>query len=107
MIPPEAVLLDLALAVGSAPEFTAPDDERVIEQAALLQVHDQCCAGPVGVLCLCANAFGEVAMMIPVAMAELDETHAAFGETAREQAVVRERRLARLRAVGFQGFFRF
>ena len=42
------------------------------------------------------------AVMIPVAVIELDEADAAFREPPRQQAIRRERSVARLRAVGVQ-----
>ena len=46
----------LALAVDRAAELAAPDDERVVEQAALLQVLDQRGGGLVGVAALAGDA---------------------------------------------------
>ena len=42
------VLGELALAVDGAPELAAPDDQRLVEQAALIQVFDQGGEGGVG-----------------------------------------------------------
>ena len=41
MIAAVVVVRQLALAVDGAAEFAAPDDQRVVEQAALLQILDQ------------------------------------------------------------------
>ena len=46
------------------------------------------------------QAFGKLAVMVPIAVIELDEAHAALGQPAREQAVVCKRpRLARIRPI--------
>ena len=43
------VAVGLALRVGRAAEFAAPDDERLIEEAAWFEVLDQCGAGLIDV----------------------------------------------------------
>src|SRR5258708_2606304 len=50
---------------GGAAEFAAPDDERVFEQSALLQILDQRGAGPVSEAALFLHSTGDVAVMIP------------------------------------------
>src|SRR5215469_1742736 len=57
-----------ALAVDGTAELAAPNNERVVEQAALLQVPDQGCAGLVHVLALAANLLRQIAVLIPAAM---------------------------------------
>src|SRR3954454_23931686 len=78
MIAAEAVGLDFALAVRGAPEFAAPDDQRVVEQPALLEVGDERLAGLIDFLALVRQALGQAAVVIPVAMAELDERDVAL-----------------------------
>ena len=87
MIAAEVRRGQLALAVGRAAELAAPDHERVVEQAALLQIGDQRGAGLVDVVALQREIRRQVVVLIPAAMVELDETHAALGQPAREQAV--------------------
>ena len=83
-----------------AAELAAPDDQRVVEQAALLQVLDQRRAGLVGVA---RSSFfrsaDEVAVLVPRLVEDLHEPHAPLDQPAGQQAVVGERRLARLGAV--------
>ena len=62
-------------------------DQRVVEQAALLEVGDQRGRGLVGFAALHLDAAGQVAVLVPALMVELDELHAALGQAAREQAV--------------------
>ena len=91
------VVAAVALGHRRAAELAAPDDQRVVEHAALLQVGDQrrrradrlrsAIAGDVVL---------DVAVMVPVAVIELDEPHAALGQPPRQQAVRRERAVAAL-----------
>ena len=46
VVAPVVVRLELALRVDGAPELSAPDDERVLEQPALGEVGDQCRSVP-------------------------------------------------------------
>src|SRR5262249_926356 len=75
---------------GGAAEFTAPDDDGVVEQAALFEVLDERGGGAVNVGGVLADVFDEIVVMVPIAVVELDETHAAFGEAARQETVRRE-----------------
>ena len=90
-----------ALAHRRAAEFAGPDDERVLEHAALLEVGDEGHAGAVDFLGLELDAVLHAAVVVPVLVVELDEAHAALGQPAGEQAVRGERSVARLAAVEF------
>src|SRR5687768_14814553 len=96
VIAAETRLRDFALGVGGAAEFAAPNDECVVEEAALFEVLNEGGAGLVGGLGLAFDFGGEIAVVVPIAMDELDERHIAFGEAAGEKAVVGE--------TGFAGF---
>src|SRR5690606_34149923 len=85
-----------ALAHGRAAEFAAPEDEGVLEEAALLQVLDEGGGRLVDELADAAHAIVEVAVVVPTAVIQLDETHAAFREPAGEQTVGREGTVSRL-----------
>ena len=91
------------LAHRRAAELAAPDHQRVVEQAAPLQILDE---GGAGLIDLAADFLdGAVrgssgaAVMVPVGVDELHEAHAALDQPAGQQAVVGERRPARLDAV--------
>ena len=88
-----------ALRHRRAAELAGPDDERVVEHAALLQIGDERHAGAVDLLRLEGDAFLHAAVMIPVLVIELDEAHAALGQATREQAIRGEGTVARLAAV--------
>ena len=90
----------LALAEHRAAELAAPDDQRVVEQAALLQIGDERRRRLIRALALQREIARQIVVLIPAAMIELDEAHVALGEPPRQQAVGGVRaRLARLRAV--------
>ena len=81
-----------------AAEFAAPDDQRGIEQAALLEVLDQAGVGAVDLLHLDREDGGNVlagadAVMVPAPVVELHEAHAAFDQPAGQQTVVGEGRV--------------
>ena len=72
----------LVLGERRTAEFAAPDDERVVEQAALLQVGDEAVAGVVGVLALDTQVLGQRAVLIPAAVKKLDEWNTAFRQSS-------------------------
>ena len=95
---------ELALAVGGAAELAAPDDQGVVEHAALLEVLDEGRAGLVDVLALGLVLLGEVVVGVPAAVEDLDVAHPAFGEAAGVEAAGGEgARLAGLLAVELEG----
>src|SRR5215472_10658899 len=63
----------LALAIHSASEFSAPDHQRVIQHPALLQVLDQGGGRLIHCFALPRDFLGQVTMLIPAAMVNLDE----------------------------------
>ena len=81
----------LALRIAGAAELAAPDHQRVVEQAALLQIGDQRGARLIGLAALPLMPRRQVVVLIPALVIELDELHAALGQPARQQAVRRER----------------
>ena len=72
------------------PNSPAANHDGVLEQSALFEVAHEGGGGLVHVLALLANLGGEAAVLVPSAMKELDEGHAAFGEPAGDEAVVGE-----------------
>ena len=93
------------LAHRRAPEFAAPDDQRVVQQSALLQVADQRGRGLVDFASYLIERLAEVGVMVPIGVIELHEAHAALHQAARQQAVVRVAGLARLGAVHLERLF--
>src|SRR6266849_6705716 len=91
MVAAEVILSDFALRIGGPSKFPAPDHQRVVEQAAGFEVFNEGGAGFVGVLRLSLDALGQTAVMVPVAMAKLNETDPALGEAAGQETIVRVR----------------
>ena len=94
---------------GGAAKFATPNDEGVIEHAALLEVVEQCGDGAVGFEAFFGEGGFEVvavlgAVDVPAPVEELDEADALLGEAAGEEAVVGEGGFAGFCAVGFEGF---
>ena len=92
------ILRESALAVDGPPEFSAPDDERIVEHPALLEVFDEGVAGLVDVLALAWHASGDVGVVVPVIVVNLDEAYAALNEATGHEHAVRK-------ATAFAGFF--
>ena len=100
MIATVIILGQSALAVHRTAEFTAPNDQRVVKHAALLQILNERGRRLIGLLAALRQAFGKLAVMVPVAVIELDKAHTTLGEASRQQAVVCiSARLARIRSV--------
>src|SRR6266853_652081 len=81
---------ELALAINGAAKFTAPNHQRVLEQAALLEVLDEAVAALVNVLALRRKVARQVAMLVPAAMKDLHEAHAALDQPPGHQRGVGE-----------------
>ena len=79
---------ELALAVRGSSEFSAPDDEGVIEKASHFEVFDEGCGGLVGVVALAGKLFWEGEVLVPAHVIELHEADVALGEAAGHEAVV-------------------
>ena len=74
----------------------------------LLEILDEGCRGLVSVGAPLGQTFGQFAVMIPIAMVELNEPDTPFGETTRKKTVIGERpRLRRVGAVHGQNAGRF
>ena len=97
----------VALRHRCAAEFAAENDERVVEEAALFQIGDEGHAGAIDFLRTQRQFLAQEAVVVPIAMVELDEACAAFGESAGEQAVRREGAVAGCAAVEFERFRAF
>ena len=99
----------VALLVHRGPaELAAPDDERLVEKPALLEVLDQGGDRLVRFLAAIHQAVADVvrlvvAVLVPAPVVKLDEADAALDQPARQQAVVGERFLARAGCRTFRG----
>src|SRR5579859_6179137 len=79
----------LALAVHGAPKFARPNDKCVVQHATLFEVEDQARRGLIDAFGLQSNIAGQIVVLIPSAMIELDEAHAALGQPPRKEAIGR------------------
>ena len=82
-----------------ASEFAAPDDERVVEQSLAFQIGHECGRCLVGVLRVVLDIAFDVAVRVPAAVNNADETHAALDHAASQQAGSGEAWLFRFAAV--------
>ncbi len=74
------------LAPGRAAEFAGPDDQRVVQQAAGLEVGNQGRDRLVGLGATLGQRIADIAVMVPAADRNLDEAHARLAEPPRQQA---------------------
>src|SRR5258708_4581821 len=93
---PGIMIASLAFFVeGSASKLAAPYDQRVLQHSAGLQVAEQAGNGLVGNLAHLRVIAVEIGMCVPGAATtaiELDKTHTAFDESARQQTIRAELR---------------
>ena len=102
--PEDGAARGAAFAEGRAAKLAAPDDEGVVEQAALLEVLDQGRRGLVRLRHLLGEAIADVfggirAVEVPAPVEEVDEADALLNEATCEQAVVGEAGFAGLGAI--------
>ena len=102
-----AAVVRAALDHRRAAELAAPQHQRVVQQAALLEIPDQRRARLVRILAVLLQAVDQVAVLVPGLVEQLDEAHAALHQAPGEDAVVGERGLARFRSVHLQHARRF
>ena len=88
------------LAHRRAAEFTAPDDDGVIEQATLFEVFHECGARLIDVFAfkrhVLLQILGRAAVVIPIRVVELHKAHTTLDEATCEQAVPRKAGLLRI-----------
>src|SRR5262245_44753997 len=89
-VPPRVVVAPLArLTHRHAPKLAAPNHQRIVPEAALVQVAEQAGDWLVGAAAQAAVVFGNVFVSVPahgIAGIQLHESHATFQQSAREQA---------------------
>ena len=83
-------VIDVALAEGRSPELAAPNDQRVFQKPALLEIPHECGGRLIGVAALLDELRGQILMLVPSRVHQLDKPHPAFREPARDQAVIGE-----------------
>src|SRR5262249_34564351 len=75
VVAPIISLGQLALAEDCAPEFSAPNHQRVIKQAALLEVTDERRRSLIRASALQLKITRQIVVLIPAAMIKLNEQH--------------------------------
>ena len=96
-----------ALRVIGAPKFSTPNHQRIIKQTPHFQVFDQRRRSLIHAFSHDFDVVGQVAVVIPALVVELDEFHVFFGQLSRQQAVIRESSgLAGFRAVHIENIIR-
>ena len=101
------VVAAVALRHRRAAKLRAEDDERVVEHAAAGEILDERCGTAIDLSGRALHVVLHAAVMVPVAVIELDESHAPLGEPPGEQAVGGERAVAPFRAVEVKRAGRF
>ena len=81
------VFISWQLSDRQTSELASPDDQRVIEQPALLQVEHQRARPAIHFFRQIPMTLRQMAMVVPAAVIQLDEPHASLDETSREQTV--------------------
>lgn len=66
-------VVDISLAENGSAEFAAEDHQRIVQQSPLLEVFDQRSGGLVGVLALMFQLRGNVGVLVPADVLQLNE----------------------------------
>ena len=90
------------LSDGGAAELATPNDKCLVQQTALFEVGEQHSAGSIGLTAHGGQALAEIAVMIPVTVAQMDEPHTSFDQPPSQKAIARERRLCGINSVSSQ-----
>ena len=108
MVPTVIISSEISLGKDGPSELPTPDDESVFEQAAFFQFQHQSGARLIDIVALALDAAGQVVVLIPAAMIELDEAHPALCETSCENTVRGiTARFARLGTIALENGLRF
>src|SRR5688500_11011505 len=87
MIPSVSIVVDAALHVSGPTKLSAPDNQGLVQQTPLLQIEHQRRGSLVHIAALLGQLLGQVIMLIPAAVIELDETDTPLDEPACEQRI--------------------
>src|SRR5258706_15625709 len=82
-----AFFIAAAFGAGSSAEFAGPEDQSAVEQATLLQIHQQSGDGLIGLARQRRVISEKIGVGVPKGEAKLDEAHAALDEGAGEETV--------------------
>ena len=84
MVAAKALAGQFSLAVVSTPKFSAPDDERVFQQAPSFQISDQRSRRLICFTTLSTYCIREIAVLVPAGMVELNETYPPFSKSTNQ-----------------------
>src|SRR5579875_4027840 len=70
----------LALEHWRAAKLTAPDHQRIVQQAALLQIRQEGIRRPISQAATDSHVACQVAVVVPAAVIQLNEAHAPLGQ---------------------------
>src|SRR5690348_2895758 len=93
-----------ALRHRRAAELAAPDNERFIQHAAPLEVLEQGRGPLVHFGCCDLDVAFDAAVMVPIAMVELDEAHASLSQPPCQQTIGGEGTVSAFGAVKIKNF---
>ena len=96
------------LAVGAATKLATPDDEGVVQHAAILQILHQRRLGLINILRLPLDALRQPGVLIPPTVETLHKTHIALGQPSGQETITSEGAgLTRIGPVKLKGALRF
>lgn len=78
---------EFSLAVDGASELPAEHDDGVVEHAAIFEVFHQRCRRLVDALAVVRELFGQISVLVPSAVKQLDKANAPLRHASREDAV--------------------
>src|SRR4051812_9410046 len=91
-----------ALGHRCAAKFAPPNHDGVVEHTPLLEVGDEGGRRAICLLSFDRDVFLDAAVVVPVAVIELDKSNASFRQSSREQAIGCKRSVARFRSIEFK-----
>ena len=96
-----------ALVHGGTAKFASPDDQGIIQHAALLQVLHQGIGRFVRQSTTDVHVSYEVTVVIPATMIKVDKSYTPFGEASGEQAISCIGPVTRQRSIHINYYLRF
>src|SRR3954470_19145726 len=82
-----AFFLAASFSARGAAEFAGPENQRRVQQAALLKVHQQCGNRSIGLSREGGGIAEKIGMVVPEGEAQLHEAHAALDESSGQQTI--------------------
>src|SRR5436190_9558218 len=108
MIAPIVVIGQPALTIDRSAELATPDNKRVIEQTALLQIGNKRGRSLINFLAAFWKILLQSTMMVPIAMEQLHSSNTAFNQPARKQCIGgKSSGFARIFTIKIEGTRRF